>query len=122
MAIKTLTALIFAAGVIGAAIPAHAENGQDESAETLALQAAKLTAEDAMRAAIAKVPGKVSSVQIYDDAGKPAYHVEVIQADGRQQDVSIDAVSGEVMKMAGGEDGGERHDDGGAGEDNESRE
>ncbi|MEW9805403.1 PepSY domain-containing protein [Mesorhizobium marinum] len=108
---NTLIGLIFAAGVVGAAMPAYAEGGSDESTETLALQAAKLTAEDALKAATAKVPGTVSSVEIYDDAGKPAFHVEIVGADGRQQDVSVDAMSGEVMKMAANEDDEERHDE-----------
>lgn len=113
MTSNTLIALFFAAGMVGASMPAHAGSGAGESAENLALQAAKLTAEDAGKAATAKFPGMVSSVHIYDEAGRQAYHVEIVGADGRQQDLSVDAVSGEVMKMAGGDENdgdGEHHD------------
>lgn len=110
----TLITLIFAAGIVGAAMPASAENGTDETAEVLALKAAKLSATEASQAAAAKFPGMVSSVQIYNDAGKPAYHVEIVGADGRQQDISVDAVSGEIMKMANAneDDGDGEHADG----------
>jgi uncharacterized membrane protein YkoI len=112
---STLMALIFSAGLVAIAMPnAYAGSNSDEASETLSLQNAKVTLEEAAKAATAKFPGTVSSVQVYDDAGKPAFHVEVIGADGHQQDLSVDGTTGEVMKMAANESG----DDGDRGHDN----
>ena len=111
----TLIALIFSTAMLAVAMPgAQAGERNDEAAEAGLLQAAKITAEDASRAAIAKVPGTVSSVQLYGASGKPAFHVEVVDSDGGQQDLSVDAVTGEVMKMAAGsEDDGDQPAEGG---------
>lgn len=79
---------------------AVAEAGPGETEELKALDAAKITLQDAANAAVGKVAGKVSSVQIFDDNGKPVFHVEVVTSDGRQQDLAVDAVSGDVTHLA----------------------
>lgn len=104
MNIKTLNALILAAGVLAAAIPAaHADNA-NEAAEQKAVATAKLSAEEAARAAVGTMGGTVSSVQFYEESGKPAYHVEVVGKDGLQHDLSVDATTGVVVKMAATQD------------------
>lgn len=106
---KSIAALIASLGILVIAVTGvNAESNSREADEASLLQNAKLTVEDAARAALAKYPGTVSSVQIYDDAGKPAFHVEVVGADGMQKDVSVDGSTGEIMKMASSDDAGER--------------
>lgn len=101
MQTNTLIAFVFSAGMVALSTPlAHAEAGPGEAEELKAIDAAKLTVEQAATAATAKVVGKVSSVQIFDDNGKPVYHVEIVTSDGKQQDLAVDAVTGDVTQMA----------------------
>jgi uncharacterized membrane protein YkoI len=44
------------------------------------------------------------SVQIYEESGKAAYHVEVVGTDGKQHDLSVDAMTGDVSQMAANQD------------------
>lgn len=105
MKTNTLTALIFAAGILAVAMPhASAETGGNEKNELHAIQSAKITVEQAAKAAQGNVDGTVSSVQIYEESGKAAYHVEVIGKDGKQHDLSVDATTGEVSQMAANQD------------------
>lgn len=105
MNINTLTALIFTAGMLTVAVPhANAEAGGDEKNELHAIQSAKITVEEAAKAARGKVDGTVSSVQIYEESGKAAYHVEVVGKDGKPHDLSVDATTGDVSQMAANQD------------------
>ena len=83
-----LAALIASAGLVAVAIPSARAGSGDEAAEAVTLQSARMSAAEASQAALARFPGTVSSVQIYADAGKPAFHVEVVGTDGSQQDQS----------------------------------
>jgi uncharacterized membrane protein YkoI len=102
---NSLTALIFTAGMLAVAIPhANAETGGNEAKELQAVQSAKISVEDAAKAAKSKVDGTVLSVQIYEESGKAAYHVEVVGTDGKQHDLSVDAMTGDVSQMAANQD------------------
>src|SRR5262249_18028423 len=87
------------AGAIGAA--SAKDNGRaDEAADAQALLAAKVTAIQAAQAAETRTGGKVSSVSFETQGATTAfYHVEVVTADGAQQDVAVDAASGEIAKV-----------------------
>jgi uncharacterized membrane protein YkoI len=95
---------ILLAATLGAAGSALAETtgATDEAADANALLAAKVTAVQAAQAAEAKIGGKTSSVSFERQAGTataPFFHVEVVTPDGAQQDVAVDAASGEVVKV-----------------------
>jgi uncharacterized protein YdbL (DUF1318 family) len=57
---------------------------------------AKISAEDAKRIALQRVPGKVTDVTIERKNGRNVYVVE-IQADGREVDVFVDPQTGEIV-------------------------
>ncbi|WP_167739592.1 PepSY domain-containing protein [Streptomyces subrutilus] len=64
------------------------------------LLAAKVTAEQAAKAAVAAHPGQVWTVEWdSDDDGRAAsWHVEVRGSDGRTWDASVDAATGKVTE------------------------
>jgi hypothetical protein len=61
-----------------------------------AAAAAKISAEDAKKIALRRVPGKVTDVTMEKKKGKNVYVVE-IQADGREVDVFVDPQTGEIV-------------------------
>ncbi|MCY0927621.1 PepSY domain-containing protein [Streptomyces sp. H27-H1] len=79
------------------------ENQDDEQKadDYAGLLAAKVTAEQAMKAAVAAHPGKVWSVQWDDDDddnGRAAYwDVEVKTTDGKTQNVHVDTATAKVL-------------------------
>lgn len=95
---------------------AYADNGSNELAEGKAFLDAKVTIAQAIANAEAKGGGKVSSVSFVSNDGnsQPFYHVELIGADGSQQDLAVDAATGEVSKVMSMEDGdhGDKGQDG----------
>ncbi len=121
----TVSAILIAAslGVMSVAL-AEGDGHADEAADAQALLAAKVTAVQAAQSAEAKVGGKTSSVSFETRAAgmtAPFYHVELVTPDGAQQDVAVDATSGEIAKVlapeAGkngedGELGGQEDEDG----------
>ena len=104
-----LAAGICAAGVGGAS--AEESKGVAETAEIQSLNSVKLSAVQAAQAAETKYGGKVSSIVFRGSspsAPDPFYHVELATADGNQQDVAVDANSGEVMRLLVPETGNDR--------------
>ncbi|CAH2404249.1 PepSY domain-containing protein [Mesorhizobium escarrei] len=88
--------------VAGGSAWAENNGGGDEAADANALLAAKVTAVQAAQAAEAKIGGKTSSVSFERHAGTataPFFHVEVVTPDGAQQEVAVDAASGEVVRV-----------------------
>jgi uncharacterized membrane protein YkoI len=121
-----LAGALLAAGVsaagIGAAL-ADNHGSKNEAAEIQSLMGAKITAVQAAQAAEAKAGGKVASVSFEGENGTPFYEVEVVMPDGKQQDVSVDATSGEVTKMAAAqedEQSGQNGDENGESENGEN--
>lgn len=101
---KLTTAALSIALASAFASHAFAESSNDEAKEAAVLGTAKISADEAMRAALDGNPGTVSSLQIHDEAGKPIFLVEIFGADGIQKDISVDAVSGSVLKVASATD------------------
>jgi Peptidase propeptide and YPEB domain len=99
--------IIFACALIAVGISAVgvctalADNkaAKDEAGETQALMSAKVTATQAAQAAEAKVGGRAASVSFEGENGNPFYHVEIVMADGTQQELAVDANTGEIMRM-----------------------
>lgn len=103
---------------------AASDNGGNDTAEMQGLMSAKLTAADAMKAAEATQPGKVSEVQFDLEKGVASYQVSILASDGTEHGFMVDATSGSVTKIAANEDGqhgGDNDSDGDNGE-NESGE
>ena len=92
----------------------HAENGGNEQAEGKAVLAAKVSLVQAVTAAEAQAGGKASSVNFTMPAGNgaPFFHVEVTAADGSQQDLAVNADTGEVSKAVSLESEGDGSEDG----------
>ncbi|MFD9302396.1 PepSY domain-containing protein [Streptomyces sp. NPDC060048] len=72
---------------------------QQQADEYAALLAAKVTAEQAMKAALAAHPGKVWSVEWDDDnnGGAVYWNVEVKTNDGKTQNVNVDTATAKVV-------------------------
>ncbi len=84
----------------GAVTRQNVDTGQDGN-EHKDLIAAKITAEQAAKAAVAAHPGQVWTVEWDSDDGKAAsWHVEVRGADGKTWDASVDATTGKVTTQS----------------------
>ncbi|MFF8260576.1 PepSY domain-containing protein [Streptomyces virginiae] len=78
----------------------------ENAAENKALVSAKVTAEEAMKAALAAHPGQVWSVQWEDgDDGKaPYWEVEVKSSDGKTWNAHVDHATGKVTQSGADSD------------------
>ncbi|MEU9233423.1 PepSY domain-containing protein [Streptomyces subrutilus] len=85
----------------GAVTRRNVDTDQDTN-EHKDLLAAKVTAEQAAKAAVAAHPGQVWTVEWdSDDDGRAAsWHVEVRGTDGKTWDASVDAATGKVTEQA----------------------
>ncbi|RDW22319.1 hypothetical protein CWR48_01025 [Oceanobacillus arenosus] len=89
---------------------------EDQSQAELAKQAT-VTKEAATQTALDQVPGTVGNVELEDEDGTIVYSIEVTAQDGTQQEVKVDATTGEVTKVEAAEaddeeaDGEEADDD-----------
>lgn len=98
----TIAAALLAASLAaatGAAFAGTDDAGQ-EAADAKALLAAKVTAIKAAETAESSLGGKTSSVSFEMKDGQGLYHVEVVMADGTQEDVAVDATSGAMSKLS----------------------
>lgn len=66
----------------------------------------------AVEAALAEVPGEVHDVDLEGTAEAPLWIVEVIDADGVEWDVTVDALDGEVTEVLLDDDADDTDDDG----------
>ncbi len=112
----------FAAGLAVADIEtasAASADGTQEAGEGQAFLSAKVSAVQAIQAAEAQSGGKASAVNFTAGEGNmaPFYRVEIIAADGSQQDLAVDAVSGTV-KMAAAQES--ESDENGSGEEGQN--
>lgn len=60
---------------------------------------AKIGLEEALRKALAKVPGKAIKAELESEGGYLIYSVEVVTADGRLEEVILDPADGKVLAM-----------------------
>jgi hypothetical protein len=92
--------------------PAAKEQGEpNEQAESAALAStAKITADQANSAAIAKFPGAtVKKTELDSENGTTVYSVELTDSAGKGQDVKVDATTGAVLtSQAEGAEGPEK--------------
>ena len=74
------------------------EANEDQSQAELAKQV-KITEEAATKIALEKVPGTVQAVELEDENGTIVYGFDIVAKDGSQQEVKIDAQTGNVAKV-----------------------
>jgi uncharacterized membrane protein YkoI len=60
---------------------------------------AKVSLDEAVKAALQSVPGKVLKVELEDEDGYLVYGVEIAKADRQIADVKIDAGNGKLLKI-----------------------
>ena len=95
---KTILALCLALPL--ALTAAGTAFGKSEAKEKLQLsQDAKVTVEEAIKTATAKVPGKVIEAEIEKKHGKAVWEVEIATADNRIMEVHLDSASGAVIDV-----------------------
>ncbi|MDH6238534.1 PepSY domain-containing protein [Cryobacterium sp. CG_9.6] len=81
-----------------------ADSTTGEADESKALQPlATTTADEAIAAALAAVPGKAGAAQLESENGYVVYDVEVTVADGTTVDVQVDAGNGTVLAQEAGD-------------------
>jgi len=82
-------------------------NAQGQAA--LAKQA-KITQDEAINAALEKVPGTAGEVELEDEKGTIVYEIELVSTDGTEHEVEVDAQTGEVLKVEADDDENEEED------------
>jgi uncharacterized membrane protein YkoI len=99
--IKTLSALAIAAAIPFAAHADsdHRSNGQRDAEIVKAFSL--ISAEQAREIALKEFPGVVTELELDDrDYGKGwKWEVEVVNADGKEVEVDLDAKTGKVLKV-----------------------
>lgn len=83
----TLTALLLAGGVTGMV-----------SAQSVA-EATGLTADQAIAIALTEVPGELTEVEREYENGRQVFEIEIIDADGAEIEVEIDAETGDILTV-----------------------
>ena len=112
--LATKTALLSAGGVIALSALAVtvAFAGGDDAETEVALPAPTIIR--AINAAVAAKPGDIKGVEAESEGGVTKVEVEIVAADGKEYEVSVDAKTGKVLEV---ESEAEDKDD--AGETNE---
>ncbi len=79
---------------------APAADGEDRVQEAAAAPSAKVSREQAVEAALAAVPGKVTDAGIEKKRGKNVWVIEIVaEKDGAEIDVLVDLDSGKVIGL-----------------------
>ncbi|MFJ9935274.1 PepSY domain-containing protein [Streptomyces virginiae] len=92
----------------GAVTEQNRDTGEN-AGENKALVSAKVTAEGAMKAALAAHPGQVTTVE-WDDDGTASWHVEVKGKDGKTWDAQVDPTTGKVTQSGSDSDSDDDND------------
>ena len=72
------------------------ERGSGSAKEKEVFSQVRVSIDDAERTALAKVPGGVVKAKLERERGKTLYEFEIITADGKETNVHVDAMTGEV--------------------------
>jgi len=83
-------------------------DGKDKDRESVQAMSAKVTMEEAIQTAKTKFPGRVVEAELESEDGGLVYEVEIVSASGEEQEIEIDAQSGEIL---GSENENEEEDD-----------
>lgn len=90
--------ILLAAGTLGAAGIAFGDENEKNGKAEMA-DAAKVTADQAVKTALDKVPGKVIEAELEKKHNKLVWEVEVLTADKKVMEVHIDADTGAVIDV-----------------------
>lgn len=87
-AIVSGTALLGACASTGAA--------RSKTDKLTMMSSVKIEVGDAIKAALAKTPGRVVDTELQSKKGKTVWEIDIATADGKVSEVDVDATSGEV--------------------------
>ena len=93
--VLVLATLVLAAGALTVTGPAY--GGMKKEKAEMA-EAAKVTIDQAAKAATEKVPGKVIEAELEKKHGKVIWEVKTVTPDGKVTETHIDAESGAVIE------------------------
>jgi uncharacterized membrane protein YkoI len=100
-----LTGLLAISVIVGTSTAAW---GDKEGKIADLVKDAKVTAEQAIKTAMEKVPGTVVEAELEKKHGKTVWEVEILGSDGKVTEVHIDAADGTVIDTEAKKD---KHDD-----------
>ena len=106
MRVQLLTGLLMISLVVGSSTVALSDDKEGNVADLV--KDAKVTAEQAIKTAMEKVPGTVVEAELEKKHGKTVWEVEIFGADGKVTEVHIDAANGNVIDTEAKK---EKHDD-----------
>lgn len=123
---KLLTVTAVVTSLLSGTFAAYASNKGGEN-DALGVNQAAISLSDAVNAAMAATPGKAAKAEFEtdDNSQQAVWAVEIVGADGKVTDVTVDATNGSILKQQAdqaddGEDEGE-HEGKGEGK-NEAKE
>ncbi|HZV62295.1 MAG TPA: PepSY domain-containing protein [Methylophilaceae bacterium] len=99
---NTFKTIVIAAGVAALSSPAFADDDDVTEAKAIAAAAGLMTLEQATEKALQAKPGTVIEVEL-DKRTLPQgwdYEFEIVDAEGKEWDVNIDAKTGEARKVS----------------------
>lgn len=92
-------ALIFGLIWVGTAEPGHALFGLEDSDKKELAASATITLQQAVDKAVGNVPGTVVEAELEKHDGRVVYEIEIIDEQGKECEVLIDAKTGETLKI-----------------------
>ncbi len=92
---KTISAVL-AAVIAATSLGAYAATTSGTSAKTAAFEQAAVSAEQAVRAAAQKVPGRATEVDFKHKNGQSYYEVEIVSGN-QKHEIRVDANNGQVL-------------------------
>ena len=95
MRAHALTGLLAITLVVGVSTAVWSDDKEGKVADLV--KDAKVTAEQAIKTAMEKVPGTVVEAELEKKHGKTVWEVEILGADGKVTEVHIDAADGTVI-------------------------
>jgi uncharacterized membrane protein YkoI len=106
MRAQALIGLLSMCLVVGSSTAAWSDDKEGNIADLV--KDAKVTAEQAIKTAMEKVPGTVVEAELEKKHGKTVWEVEILGADGKVTEVHIDAANGTVIDTEAKKD---KHED-----------
>ena len=106
MRAHALTGLLAFSLLVGSSTVAWSDDKEGHIADLV--KDAKVTAEQAIKTAMDKVPGTVVEAELEKKHGKTVWEVEILGADGKVTEVHIDAANGTVIDTEAKKD---KHED-----------
>ena len=78
-------------------VPGHRPRHGGSLGGPLTKESSKIEVTDAIKAATAKVPGRVIDTELKSKNGKTVWEVDIANADGKAAEVDVDAATGQVL-------------------------